>query len=81
MKAEIYGCHQPGSLISECPACQQIARLKEENDKLRHDLNNAVCASKMAMELVGRCKNCGNRTEIQAGSDEVNKLLGDYHIE
>lgn len=42
--------------------------------KLEHDLANARCAAKMALELVGQCRICGNRAQIIASKAEIARL-------
>ena len=44
--------------------------------QLEHDLANARCAAKMAIELVGQCRICGNRTQIIASKAEIERLSG-----
>ncbi len=47
---------------------------EEQIARLQHDLANARCAAKMALELVGQCRVCGNRTQIIASKAEIERL-------
>ena len=58
---------------------EYLDSLKAKVSTLEHDLKNARCAAKMAMELVGHCKVCENRTEIVGPTDGVKRLLGEPH--
>ncbi len=68
--------HQVDSLVEQRNVLRSsVASLEEQNKQLHHDLNNAKCAAKMAMKLVGRCKVCNNRTQVLGETNEIERLL------